>query len=225
MARVVSVHIVGLRSVCCKTFRINHVPARQAQSADITQLNFGSDTESIRLDQAPFGLQFRSFCIRVFARSMSFRMLVVRATFWGFPAAIMAWYLRLRSGLQRAAPRPAISSERESPPRYWQIAPKCHCSAGARPNCLSTHQRQCYHPSSIIHHPSSSSCPMLVMQRHAAAYPFRPVMKTAVDHTLKRSLATKPMTIPPPPLSGILKVPDRGSSLTPEPRKVIRQAG
>ena len=33
-------------------------------------------------------------------------------------------------------------------------------------------------------------------------------MKMAVDHTLKRSLATKPMTIPPPPLSDILKVPD-----------------
>ena len=50
-------------------------------------------------------------------------------------------------------------------------------------------------------------------------------MKTAVDHTLKRPLATKPMTIPPPPLSGILKVPDRGSSLTPEQEKIIRQAG
>jgi len=65
---------------------------------------------------------------------------------------------------------------------------------------------------------------MLVMQRDPAAYPFRPKVKTAADHTLKRSHVTKPVTIQPPPLSGMFEVPDRGSSLTPEPKKVIRQA-
>ena len=60
---------------------------------------------------------------------------------------------------------------------------------------------------------------MLVMQRDAAAYPFRPKVKTAVNHTLKRSGMTKPVTIQPPPLSGMFEVPDRGSSLTPEQEK------
>jgi len=44
---------------------------------------------------------------------------------------------------------------------------------------------------------------MLVMQAHdksALAYPFRPHAKTAADHTLKRSLTTKPIAIQPPPM-------------------------
>jgi hypothetical protein len=44
---------------------------------------------------------------------------------------------------------------------------------------------------------------MLVVQAHESsslAYPFRPHAKTAADHTQKRSLMTKPISIQPPPM-------------------------
>ena len=40
---------------------------------------------------------------QAFASSISFRMMAVRATFGGFAALIMAWYLSFRSGLKRMA--------------------------------------------------------------------------------------------------------------------------
>ena len=44
----------------------------------------------------------------------------------------------------------------------------------------------------------------------AALYPFRPQAKTMADHTLKRSLTTKPVTIQPPPLHAINGVAGSG---------------
>jgi len=61
--------------------------------------------ESIRLDQASFFTQFRFALMRALASSISFRMSAVMATFGGFPALIMAWYLALRSGLCLIATR------------------------------------------------------------------------------------------------------------------------
>jgi len=61
--------------------------------------------ESIRLDQASFFTQFRFALMRALASSISFRMSTVMATFGGFPALIMAWYLALRSGLCLIATR------------------------------------------------------------------------------------------------------------------------
>jgi len=52
---------------------------------------------------------------------------------------------------------------------------------------------------------------MLVMQRDPAAYPFRPKVKTAADHTLKRSQVTK-LRIPeyPPTHSDNMRPPIPG---------------
>jgi len=46
--------------------------------------------------------------IKAFASSMSFRMMAVRATFAGFPAWIMVWYLSLICGLNLVATRAGI---------------------------------------------------------------------------------------------------------------------
>ncbi len=60
---------------------------------------------SIRLDQGEFYDHSRSALTSAFAISISFLMSAVRATLAGFPAAIMAWYFLVRSGLWRAATR------------------------------------------------------------------------------------------------------------------------
>jgi hypothetical protein len=55
---------------------------------------------------------------------------------------------------------------------------------------------------------------MLVMQAHdksVLAYPFRPHEKTAADHTPKRSLTTKPISIQPPPMPAKIGVARIGS--------------
>jgi len=49
------------------------------------------------------------------------------------------------------------------------------------------------------------------------AYPFRPVVKTAVDQTLARSSKTQRVTIQPPPLSAMIGVAGSGSCLSQEP--------
>ena len=67
--------------------------------------------KSIRFGQACFGAQFLPSRMRVFASSMSFRMMAVMAvmavmaTFAGFPAFRMASYLAFMSGLKRMATR------------------------------------------------------------------------------------------------------------------------
>ena len=65
---------------------------------------------------------------------------------------------------------------------------------------------------------------MLVMRALSHAYPFRPVVKTAVDQTSTRSTTTKPLTIKPPPLPAINGVAGSGSLLHREPIQSIRQA-
>lgn len=48
------------------------------------------------------------------------------------------------------------------------------------------------------------ACPMIVVEDSSAnLYPFGPQAKTVADHTLKRSLTTKPVTIRPPPQHAI----------------------
>jgi len=51
----------------------------------------------------------------------------------------------------------------------------------------------------------------------AALYPFRPQAKTMADHTIKRSLTTKPVTIQPPPARAIIDVARAGSFFAQEP--------
>ncbi|GLS20526.1 hypothetical protein GCM10007874_35430 [Labrys miyagiensis] len=53
--------------------------------------------------QAGFGVQLRLSRKRALARIMSFRMIAMMASFLGFPAATMAWYLAPRSGFHRMA--------------------------------------------------------------------------------------------------------------------------
>jgi len=53
---------------------------------------------------------------------------------------------------------------------------------------------------------------------HAALYPFRPHAKTMADHTLKRSITTKPVTIQPPPARAMNGVARAGSFFAKEPR-------
>src|SRR6056297_541479 len=53
---------------------------------------------------------------------------------------------------------------------------------------------------------------------HAALYPFRPHAKTMADHTLKRSITTKPVTIQPPPARAMNGVARAGSFFAQEPR-------
>jgi len=52
-----------------------------------------------------------------------------------------------------------------------------------------------------------------------------PLVKTAVDQTLKRSITTKLLTTQPPPLLTINGVVGSGSLLQREPLQSIRQAG
>ena len=65
---------------------------------------------------------------------------------------------------------------------------------------------------------------MLVMRALSHAYPFRPLVKAAVDQTSTRSTTTKPLTIKPPPLPAINGVAGSGSLLHREPIQSIRQA-
>jgi len=64
--------------------------------------------ESIRLDQAVFGVHLRSALTSAFAISMSFRMTATMATLAGFPALRRCSYLALRSGLNRMATNAGI---------------------------------------------------------------------------------------------------------------------
>jgi len=52
---------------------------------------------------------------------------------------------------------------------------------------------------------------LVVQSFQAAAYPFRPHAKTVADHTLERSITTKPLTIQPPPVHAINDVACGGS--------------
>ena len=63
----------------------------------------GNAIQSIRLDQAAFGVHFRFALISAFAISMRFRMTATIATLAGFPAARRRLYFSLRSGFQRNA--------------------------------------------------------------------------------------------------------------------------
>ena len=63
------------------------------------------DILSIRIDQAVFGVHGRLALSRAFARTTSFRMIAVRATFAGFPVSMRCAYLAFMSGLKRAATR------------------------------------------------------------------------------------------------------------------------
>lgn len=79
---------------------IKGVSTRQAEAV---MREFG--IESIRLDQADFGVQLRSAFTSAFAVSRSLRMSVTMATLAGLPASRNAAYFALRSGLNRMATR------------------------------------------------------------------------------------------------------------------------
>ena len=64
-----------------------------------------ASSQSIRIDQAVFSVQGRFAFRRAFARTTSFRMIAVRATFAGFPVLMRCAYFAFMSGLKRAATR------------------------------------------------------------------------------------------------------------------------
>ena len=73
-----------------------------------TSGRLGSSTlrsDSIRFDQADFGAHLRLALRRALARTISFRMIAIKATLAGFPASTSWRYFALRSGLNRVATR------------------------------------------------------------------------------------------------------------------------
>src|SRR4029077_19935072 len=68
---------------------------------------FAFRSDSIRFDQADFGAHLRLALRRALARTISFRMIAIKATLAGFPASTSWRYFALRSGLNRVATRGA----------------------------------------------------------------------------------------------------------------------
>src|SRR3984957_15133869 len=62
-------------------------------------------SDRIRFDQADFGAHLRLALRRALARTISFRMIAIKATLAGFPASTSWRYFALRSGLNRVATR------------------------------------------------------------------------------------------------------------------------
>ena len=89
-------------------FTLGSYPAMSLAQARAEALAIQLEAESIRLDQAVFGVHFRSALTKVFAISISLRMRVTMATLAGFPAARRCSYLALMSGLNRMATNAGI---------------------------------------------------------------------------------------------------------------------